>query len=234
MPGPLRASGTSGRGVAMTDGGAAFQPGQGEPGRSGRGARMSGTRCSATVTAPCSWSRRSRATCGRPPSSRARSGGSPAGCSTGAAGPTTRAGTWWSTASLSPGRARTGATASPATGTTRSRCRTRTCGCCGRTPPGCTRPPSRWAGGGRSPGPASSARRDFATQGELVGPGGVGLLVFGSGLDWGTAYLGPGGQVPGSARSFIPVPRPVPEALPSPARELGPAARHPAGARRGP
>ena len=71
-------------------------------------------------------------------------------------------------------------------------------------------------------GPGEFGPRDFAAQGELVGPGGVGLLVFGSGLDWGTAYLGPGGQVPGSARSFIPVPRPVPEALPSPARELGP------------
>ncbi len=71
-------------------------------------------------------------------------------------------------------------------------------------------------------GPGEFGPRDFAAQRELVGPGGVGLLVFGSGLDWGTAYLGPGGQVPGSARSFIPVPRPVPEALPSPARELGP------------
>jgi hypothetical protein len=33
--------------------------------------------------------------------------------------------------------------------------------------------------------------RDFETQRALVGPGGAGLLVFGSGLDWGTAYLGP-------------------------------------------
>jgi len=70
--------------------------------------------------------------------------------------------------------------------------------------------------------------RDFTTQGELVGPGGVGLLVFGSGLDWGTAYLGPGGQVPGSARSFIPVPRPAPDAPPVPRRELGPAPAAPA------
>ncbi len=97
-------------------------------------------------------------TCGRPRSPRARSGGSPAGCSTGGCWPTTRASTWWSTASLRPGPARTAATASPATGATRSRCRTRTCGCCARTPPGCTRPPLRWAGGGRSPGQASSAR----------------------------------------------------------------------------
>jgi hypothetical protein len=71
-------------------------------------------------------------------------------------------------------------------------------------------------------GPGQFGPRDFATQGELVGPGGVGLLVFGSGLEWGTAYLGPGGQVPGSARSFIPVPRPAPEAPPLSARELGP------------
>lgn len=71
-------------------------------------------------------------------------------------------------------------------------------------------------------GPGEFGPRDFATQGELVGPGGVGLLVFGSGLEWGTAYLGPGGQVPGSARSFIPVPRPAPEAPPVPPRELGP------------
>jgi hypothetical protein len=71
-------------------------------------------------------------------------------------------------------------------------------------------------------GPGEFGPRDFATQGELVGLGGVGLLVFGSGLDWGTAYLGPGGQVPGSARSFIPVPRPEPEAPPLPGRDLGP------------
>jgi hypothetical protein len=72
-------------------------------------------------------------------------------------------------------------------------------------------------------GPGEFGPRDFTGQGELVGPGGVGLLVFGSGLDWGTAYLGPGGQVPGSARSFIPVLRPAPNAPPVPTRELGPA-----------
>ena len=70
------------------------------------------------------------------------------------------------------------------------------------------------------PGPGEFGPRDFETQRELVTPGGVGLLVFGSGLDWGTAYLGPGGQVPGSARSFIPVPRP---AEPSPLPVPGPA-----------
>ena len=64
------------------------------------------------------------------------------------------------------------------------------------------------------PGPGEFGSRDFETQRALVGPGGVGLLVFGSGLDWGTAYLGPDGQVPGSARSFIPVSRPATEPLP--------------------
>jgi hypothetical protein len=66
--------------------------------------------------------------------------------------------------------------------------------------------------------PGEFAPGDFVTQRELVGPGGAGLLVFGSGLEWGTAYLGPDGQVPGSARSFIPVPRP--EAPLAPTREL--------------
>ena len=83
-------------------------------------------------------------------------------------------------------------------------------------------------------GPGEFGPRDFTAQGELVGPGGVGLLVFGSGLDWGTAYLGPGGQVPGSARSFIPVPRPAPDAPPVPTRELGPVPAIPAGAPAGP
>jgi hypothetical protein len=61
------------------------------------------------------------------------------------------------------------------------------------------------------PGPGEFGQRDFETQRELVGPGGVGLVVFGAGLEWGAAYLGPDGLVPGSARSFIPVPRPGPE-----------------------
>jgi len=73
-------------------------------------------------------------------------------------------------------------------------------------------------------GPGEFGPRYFETQGDLVGPGGVGLLVFGSGLDWGTAYLGPGGQLPGSVRSFIPVSRPAPEAaaVAVAPRELGP------------
>jgi hypothetical protein len=61
------------------------------------------------------------------------------------------------------------------------------------------------------PGPGEFGPRDLESQREFVGPGGAGLLVFGSGLDWGTAYLGPDGRVPGSVRSFIPVPRPAAE-----------------------
>jgi len=71
-------------------------------------------------------------------------------------------------------------------------------------------------------GPGEFGPRDFQTQRELVGPGGVGLLVFGAGLDWGTAYLGPDGQLPGSARSFIPVPRPAPEPAPFSTLDLEP------------
>lgn len=41
--------------------------------------------------------------------------------------------------------------------------------------------------------------QDFATQSWLVGPDGVGLLVYGSGAHWGTAYLGPDGHAPDSA-----------------------------------
>jgi hypothetical protein len=44
-------------------------------------------------------------------------------------------------------------------------------------------------------GPGQFGPRDFVTQADLAGPGGVGLLVFGSGRDWGAAYLGPDGHV---------------------------------------
>jgi hypothetical protein len=40
---------------------------------------------------------------------------------------------------------------------------------------------------------------DFVTQAELTGLDGVGLLVYGSGIHWGTAYLGPDGHAPDSA-----------------------------------
>jgi hypothetical protein len=52
--------------------------------------------------------------------------------------------------------------------------------------------------------------KDFVTQGELVGPDGVGLLVYGSGIYWGTAYLGPVGLAPDSAGTLSAVPDPVP------------------------
>jgi hypothetical protein len=60
---------------------------------------------------------------------------------------------------------------------------------------------------------------DFVTQAELIGPDGVGLLVYGSGPHWGTAYLGPDGHAPDTAGTLtvvvepevVPVPDPVPE-----------------------
>lgn len=48
--------------------------------------------------------------------------------------------------------------------------------------------------------------RDFATQAELIGPDGVGLLVYGSGAHWGTAYLGPDGHAPDSAGTLVEAP----------------------------
>jgi hypothetical protein len=49
---------------------------------------------------------------------------------------------------------------------------------------------------------------DFLTQLDLVGPGGAGLLVYGSGLHWGTAYLGPDGLEPDSAGTLAAAPDP--------------------------
>jgi hypothetical protein len=51
---------------------------------------------------------------------------------------------------------------------------------------------------------------DLVTQGELVGPDGVGLLVYGSGIYWGTAYLGPDGRAPDSAGTLAAVQDPDP------------------------
>jgi hypothetical protein len=45
--------------------------------------------------------------------------------------------------------------------------------------------------------------QDFETQAELVGPGGVGLLVYGSSPHWGTAYLGPNSLAPDSAGTLV-------------------------------
>jgi hypothetical protein len=47
--------------------------------------------------------------------------------------------------------------------------------------------------------------RDFATQARLVGPDGVGLLIYGSGPHWGTAYLGPDGHAPDTAGTLVAV-----------------------------
>lgn len=64
--------------------------------------------------------------------------------------------------------------------------------------------------------------RDFVTQGELVGPDGVGLLVYGSGIYWGTAYLGPDGHAPDSAGTLAAVQDPDPEPPgPAPGPEAG-------------
>jgi hypothetical protein len=69
--------------------------------------------------------------------------------------------------------------------------------------------------------------RDFATQAELVGPGGVGLLVYGSGAHWGTAYLGPDGDTPDSAGTLVAppgtAPGPGPGPGPAPVPAAGPA-----------
>ncbi len=48
--------------------------------------------------------------------------------------------------------------------------------------------------------------RDCVTQAELVKPYGVGLLVYGSGIHWGTAYLGPDGHAPDLAGTLVTVP----------------------------
>ena len=72
------------------------------------------------------------------------------------------------------------------------------------------------------PAPGEFGLRDLQTQAALVGPGGAGLLVFGSGLDWGTAYLGPGALPPDTGGLVLPEPRLAPE---SP-EDLEPEAAH--------
>jgi hypothetical protein len=61
------------------------------------------------------------------------------------------------------------------------------------------------------PAPGAFGPRDLETQRALVGPGGAGLLVFGSGLDWGTAYLGPDALPPDTSGLAPPTPRLAPE-----------------------
>jgi hypothetical protein len=63
--------------------------------------------------------------------------------------------------------------------------------------------------------------QDFVTQAELVGPDGVGLLVYGTGIHWGTAYLGPDGHAADSAGTLVTVPAPAPGPPPGPGPEAG-------------
>ena len=69
-------------------------------------------------------------------------------------------------------------------------------------------------------GPGGFGTRDYLTQRDLIEPGGVGLLVFGSGQEWGAAYLGPDASPAGSAGTLVPAQRaalePVPAAVPGP------------------
>ena len=72
---------------------------------------------------------------------------------------------------------------------------------------------------------------DFATQAELAGPDGVGLLVYGSGPHWGTAYLGPDGHAPDTAGTLVAVPDDEPEGDPETTARpqwAGPADEYPA------
>jgi hypothetical protein len=62
------------------------------------------------------------------------------------------------------------------------------------------------------PAPGGFSPRDYLTQQDLIRPGGIGLVVFGSGLDWGAAYLGPDARPPGP---LIPAPRPASHTGPS-------------------
>jgi len=64
--------------------------------------------------------------------------------------------------------------------------------------------------------------QDFATQAELVGPDGVGLLVYGSGIHWGTAYLGPNGRAPDTAGTLVVSVIPALAAGPEPEPAPGP------------
>jgi len=63
--------------------------------------------------------------------------------------------------------------------------------------------------------PGGFNTRDYLTQQDLIEPGGVGLLVFGSGLDWGTVYLGPDAHPPAAAGAQIPAPRAAAEGGPA-------------------
>ncbi len=86
-------------------------------------------------------------------------------------------------------------------------------------------PASREAGWWRTlPEPGDFGPGDYLTQQELVEPGGAGLLVYGSGRSWGTAYLGPDGRAPDVAGTLVVVPEAGEEAT---APEPGPAGGQP-------
>ena len=145
-----------------------------------------------------------------------RNGASPAACSTAAAGPTTRAPTWSSTATSrqAPGRTADDRIRGdgdrrlhPVRGRPAAAARRRRQDVLRLLEAGWWR--TRAALGDFGP-------QDFATQAELVGPDGVGLLVYGSGAHWGTAYLGPDGHAPDSAGTLVatePVGEPPAEGL---------------------
>jgi hypothetical protein len=62
---------------------------------------------------------------------------------------------------------------------------------------------------------------DFLTQQDLAGRDGVGLLVYGSGPHWGTAYLGPDGDAPDSAGTLVATGgRPAVETAPRPGADF--------------
>jgi hypothetical protein len=63
---------------------------------------------------------------------------------------------------------------------------------------------------------------DFLTQQDLAGPDGVGLLVYGSGPHWGTAYLGADGDAPDSAGTLVETGGwPVVKTVPGPGADFG-------------
>jgi hypothetical protein len=83
-------------------------------------------------------------------------------------------------------------------------------------------PASREAGWWRTlPEPGDFGPGDFLTQQELVEPGGAGLLVYGSGRPWGSAYLGPDGRTPDVSGTLVVVPETEEDPGPEPAGSAG-------------
>lgn len=83
-------------------------------------------------------------------------------------------------------------------------------------------PASREAGWWRTlPEPGDFGPGDFLTQQELVEPDGAGLLVYGSGRPWGSAYLGPDGRTPDVSGTLVVVPETEEDPGPEPAASAG-------------